>query len=542
MVGWMRLALAAAALLTIFIDSAGMGNSSRYAWIALLGYFCYSLLIYVLSLHFHQSAQPRLVHWADAGWSACIVFFTGYESSLFFPFFFFAILTASFRWGFEEGARVTLVSAGLYAASALFASGDGEISRLLLRTTFLLGLGYMITYWGGSEVTQKGRLALLRNVCRMSNPRFGVDHTLASLLQKTCAHFKAANCILVMRSGESEQWSLRTAGKGGTVFSGRPQIITAATAQPLMSLRHDCVTLYCRPLLPLFSKSIRQNGGQLHDPLEARWKNQDSDKMAQLAELLEARSFISVSLCLRNGEGRFYVVSERDGFSKADALFLSDIATQAFAVIENIELVDHLASHAALRERERIARDLHDSTIQPYIGLKHGIDALRNRALDGNPLLPAIDRLSAMAAETISDLRTVAGALRAPALHSEPMSMKALRSQVRQVRDFYGVDIALSIEGAEDMNDRLAAEVFQIVSEGISNIRKHTDARSGVVRIFAADGALKITIDNECLSTAGPPASFTPRSICERVIDLGGKVDVQSRPGGSTTVRVSIPV
>ncbi|MFD2270613.1 hypothetical protein ACFS07_04395 [Undibacterium arcticum] len=67
---------------------------------------------------------------------------------------------------------------------------EAEISRLLLRTTFLLALGYMIAYWGGSEVAQKKRrLALLRDVSQLSNPRFGVDHTIASVLEKDAGVF-----------------------------------------------------------------------------------------------------------------------------------------------------------------------------------------------------------------------------------------------------------------------------------------------------------------------------------------------------------------
>mgnify|MGYP002138948710 CR=1 FL=1 len=69
---------------------------------------------------------------------------------------------------FEEGARVTLASAGLFAATALFGETDAELSRLLLRATFLLALGYMIAYWGGSAITQRSHLALLRDVVKQA--------------------------------------------------------------------------------------------------------------------------------------------------------------------------------------------------------------------------------------------------------------------------------------------------------------------------------------------------------------------------------------
>lgn len=59
-------------------------------------------------------------------------------NNLFFLFFFFAILTSSFQRGFEEGARVPLDSAELFAGTAMLGETDAELSRLLLRATFLL--------------------------------------------------------------------------------------------------------------------------------------------------------------------------------------------------------------------------------------------------------------------------------------------------------------------------------------------------------------------------------------------------------------------
>ena len=185
MVGRMRLVLAISALLTVFIDPEGAGELMNFTWLVLCGYTLHSLVLYILSLLDQTFLQSKLIHWLDIGWYALIVFFTGGSNSFFYIFFFFAILTASFRWGFEEGARVTLASSALFTVVGLVSVTGIEIPRLLLRATFLLALGYMIAYWGGSEVAQKRRLALLRDVSQLSNPRFGVDHTIASVMEKT---------------------------------------------------------------------------------------------------------------------------------------------------------------------------------------------------------------------------------------------------------------------------------------------------------------------------------------------------------------------
>lgn len=71
------------------------------------------------------------------------------------------------------------------------------------------------------------------------------------------------------------------------------------------------------------------------------------------------------------------------------------------------------------------------------------------------------------------------------------------------------------------MSDRLAAEVFQIVNEGMSNICKHTTARNGYIELACTAGQLTVRIENEC--SGQPVLDFTPSSIAERAAALGGK-------------------
>jgi signal transduction histidine kinase len=96
------------------------------------------------------------------------------------------------------------------------------------------------------------------------------------------------------------------------------------------------------------------------------------------------------------------------------------------------------------------------------------------------------------------------------------------------------------MEGELAMSDRLAAELFQIVNEGMSNIRKHTSARHGLVRIKCANGWVNIRIENEC--TGAQVGGFMPRSIAERADALGGKVRVEQGGGGTTAVHIEILV
>jgi signal transduction histidine kinase len=536
MVCRMRLLLSVSTLLTLFIDPDSTGKLGGFAWMVFSGYTLHSVVLYLLSMLEQALPQSMLIYWLDVFWYTLIVFFTGGNSNLFFLFFFFAILTSSFHWGFEEGARITLASAGLFAVSSLLAADQAEMSRLLLRTTFLLALGYMIAYWGGSAVAQRRHLALLRDVSQLSNPRFGVDHTIASVLEKTRLFFKARSCILVMRDTESPAWSLRTAMEHSDGVAASTTRISDEAAAPLLAFPADQLVLFAPALWP--SRHWR-GATRVFEHGAARWLGRADDTGAGLAELLEAHSFISAPLPLRNGKGRIYVASSTS-FSKTDALFLAHIAAQAFPVIENIELLDRLASQAALRERQKIARDLHDTTIQPYIGLRHGLSALRHKAAPDNPLVEDLDRLLSMATQVIGDLRRYARSFKHGLVQSEPELLVALRRQAAQIKEFYGIDIALTVAGELDMSDRLAAEVFQIVNEGMSNIRKHSDARRGFIQLTCAKGTLAIRIDNECLN--GPVGAFTPNSMAERAAALGGRAEVVQTASGITSVQIEIPI
>ena len=91
------------------------------------------------------------------------------------------------------------------------------------------------------------------------------------------------------------------------------------------------------------------------------------------------------------------------------------------------------------------------------------------------------------------------------------------------------------------INDGLAAEVFQIIAEGLSNIRRHTESANAVVRIECEDGRMCLCVENEC-AEGEARASFTPRSITERALSLGGEAVVCTNASGGTVVRVEIPL
>jgi signal transduction histidine kinase len=97
------------------------------------------------------------------------------------------------------------------------------------------------------------------------------------------------------------------------------------------------------------------------------------------------------------------------------------------------------------------------------------------------------------------------------------------------------------VQGELNVNDRLAAEVFQLVNEGLSNVRRHTNAKQAIIRLERIDSQISLSIENDN-PNGNRFQSFTPRSITERATALGGEADVRRNQEGHTVVSVMIPV
>jgi signal transduction histidine kinase len=535
MVSAMRLVLATSALLTWVIDPLSFGEG-KLVWLLFAAYVVHGLVLHVLTVLQKPVALGKLIHWLDVVWCVVFVALTGAISSLLFLFFFFAILTSAFRWGLEEGARVTLVSTFLFVLTAFLPSTEPDMSRLLLRSSFLLALGYISAYWGESKVVLNRRLALLRDVSQLSNPRFGVDHTVTRVLEKTCEFFSARSAVLVLRDKESGEYRMRLVRAGRQQQSVQAEGLDADVAAPLLSPSPAAVMLFARSRWPL----QRWASLQSYSTQTSLW-TQASDVGAgqTLADLLEGHAFITAPLSLRRTQGRIFVVTQKRHPGRSDALFLSHIVAQAFPVIENIELVDRMASDAALQERRKIAMDIHDRAVQPYIGLTLGLSAVRKKAEPGNPLIEDLDTLGDVARQAIEDLRRYAGTFRSTGGDKLEFT-SVLLEQAAQVKALYGVDISLRADPDLCINDRMKAEVLQIVREGLSNICRHTQAQQGQLQLQRDKGWLHIHIDNA--AGAQPAAEFSPRSISERVLALGGRLQVATSQEGATSVQIALPV
>jgi signal transduction histidine kinase len=465
---------------------------------------------------------------------ACVALATvGGQGSIFpLVFLLFAVVVASLRYGLEEGARVTFIAVTLHCAAVIATLPGAVPARVFLQAAILLAFGRAIAQLGERQLQAARRQALLADLNQVANPRFGIDRTMTAALERMRAFFMADSCIAILEERDPLRHTIRAVRPGDQPVM--PAVgIEAMLARALLPEPRSQVQLYVRPWHGVGEISLGQAGA-------GRWLQHEHAPLRELADLLEARSFISAPLVFGRGRGRIYVTAGTRHLGRADALFLARIAAQELVALDRVDLLDCIASDAARLERKKIALDLHDTAVQSYIGLQLGLSALCKKAAPSNPLSGELDKLAAMAADVIVELREVAKQARGGLAADEPICLSALRRQAAQANAAYGVDIRIEIEGNIEFGDRLTAEVLQIVREGISNVCRHTAAKRAGVLLSCRDGKLRIEINNEHGGKQPPP--FRPRSISERALALGGSAFVRQGRFNDTIVCVEIPL
>jgi signal transduction histidine kinase len=547
MVSGMRSLLAATALLVTVIDPSEPSRFVAATYSVLALYLLYSSVIHLLALRGKRLFPPfeRSLHWIDVGFYVTLIALSGGTNSIYFVLFFFCIIESSFRWGFGTGLMVTAVSLMLYGVvgyAMRLPDPDFDLNRFLLRSSALPVLGYLIAYWGGYELRLKQRLSLLKEISALSDPRAGIDRTLGANMERLRAFFRADACVTVLADADKATFLLRRARPQHPEAAMRAEPVSEAWAktfalgdEDVMYFRGDAsVCLRRRP--PAMSS----------ETLPVRPRSDMKETCRAVAELLDTTAFLSVPLCSRRLQGRLFLLASQPSFGAADGDFLSQAVDQFMPVLDHILLADRMAARAADEERQRIALDIHDRIIQPYVGLRLGLLSL-GELLDAVPAdraVPVIEartkQLAELSAAGIAELRQYVQALRQGATSGAGLA-EGLRRYTERFFEATGIRVDLEVADDFQLDDRLAADVFSMVTEGISNIRRHTHASHGRVELARNVDRLRLSIENPA-DPDTPPKSFLPRSISERAAAWRGQCRVVAQENGDTAVMVEIPL
>jgi signal transduction histidine kinase len=263
------------------------------------------------------------------------------------------------------------------------------------------------------------------------------------------------------------------------------------------------------------------------------------------------RSLLSVPIRAPGGiRGRLMLGRSHSNFSREDLDFCQTLVTQAAMILDNVVLQSKAEELAVAEERARIARDVHDGFVQSLASLDVGIEVCRRlERKEPDRLGAELAELQRAVKQGYRDARRYLDRLRDRRPHGPDLD-EAVRELVREFREHGDVAVELdaSAEGVP-ARDGVGFEVLQIVREGLTNIVRHSGARNAVVAVTADNGEFHVLIrdDGRGFPAAAAskdeelPRSVAPWSIRERVEALGGTLELRSRIGGGSEIRVTLP-
>lgn len=208
----------------------------------------------------------------------------------------------------------------------------------------------------------------------------------------------------------------------------------------------------------------------------------------------------------------------------------------------NRQLREHAAQAeelATIRERNRLAREIHD-------GVGHYLTVVKTQLDAAAALLPdqperaraAVLKASRLSAEALDDVRRSVGSLRTDAVR--PPLPEALRALTREL----GLPVEVSVAGAvRELPPAVEHALFRSAQEGLTNIRKHAAASTAEVALdFRSATRVQLAVlDNGRGQAGATNGGFGLKGIRERIELLGGRVETGNRHDGGFALRVELP-
>ena len=196
---------------------------------------------------------------------------------------------------------------------------------------------------------------------------------------------------------------------------------------------------------------------------------------------------------------------------------------------------------ATTRERNRVARDIHD-------GLGHHLTVVQMQVQAARAVLSAdparadavLAKAQQQTGETLAEVRRSIAALREPRERAPlPEDVAELVAEASAAGITTGLELAGTVR---ELAPERSEALYRAVQEGLTNVRKHSGADAASVRLdFTAPGTVTVEVHDEGRGTVGGEPGYGLVGLRERAEALGGTLEHRSEPGSGTTLRMAVP-
>ncbi len=234
-------------------------------------------------------------------------------------------------------------------------------------------------------------------------------------------------------------------------------------------------------------------------------------------------------------------------FADEEMEILAAVGRQIGSAIETARLRQQEGNLMVLQERNRLARDLHDSVTQSLYSVVLFAEASRRKLNSGQTeqATAYLGRVNETSQQALKEMRLFIHKLR-PSLLQEEGLARALKQRLKAVEGRSGIDHELTIEGDLDLPPRLEEALYHISHEALNNSLKHARANKVNVSLTCRKQRVEMTISDDGrgfdVETAVTSDGIGLTSMRERVEAFNGTVTLQSVPGQGTTVNVILPL
>ena len=231
-----------------------------------------------------------------------------------------------------------------------------------------------------------------------------------------------------------------------------------------------------------------------------------------------------------------------DDFTERDLELMQALASQAGVAIQNARLYEQARQMAVMEERQRLARELHDSVTQALYGI-----SLYAEAASGHFTRNQLDKVQEhltdiknTAQESLADMRLMIYELRHPLLEKEGL-VSVLQARLYSVEKRAGINATL--ESALPLRLPFAMEegLYRIANEALNNALRHAHARNITVSLAQEGSSITLEISDDGAgfvpSTVGGQGRLGLTTMRERALAEGWDLSIDSAPGEGTRIR-----
>ena len=256
-------------------------------------------------------------------------------------------------------------------------------------------------------------------------------------------------------------------------------------------------------------------------------------------------SFLGVPIRIGGATvGNLYLTDKIDAeeFTDADEELVVALASAAAATIETTRLQGRTADLLVVEDRERIARELHDTVIQRLFATGLTLAGLSARIDDPEAALrlsEAVDDLD----DTVRHIRTTIFELQRP-----PNGMRSVRRELldlaAQTGQSLGFAVATRFSGPIDtnVNDATADHLVAVAREALSNVVRHSGASTVTLEVDASSDWLLLSVRDDGAGPIGGPQGNGLGNMASRAWEMGGEFNVEGSPETGCVVRLRVPL